>query len=76
MIKEELILLKQEGYTSLFKKRSGYAYYPSKKSVEDIAEFISNTPLNEDELISMDDAIEYFDDQDLKYGRIVFINIS
>ena len=72
MVREELINLKADGYTCLFKKKDSYAYYPSKKSLEEIIENVSITPLAEDELITLDDAIEFFNEEDLRYGRILF----
>ncbi|WP_312905874.1 MULTISPECIES: hypothetical protein [Sphingobacterium] len=72
MVLEELINLKKDGYTCLFKKKGSYAYFPSKKSLEKIIENISITPLAEDELITLDDAIEFFNEEDLRYGRILF----
>lgn len=72
MVRQDLIRLKQDGYKYLFKKNGCYAYYPSKKSLEEIIENTSITPLAEDELISLDDAIEFFNEEDLRYGRILF----
>jgi len=72
MVLEDLINLKKDGYTCLFKKKGSYAYFPSKKSLGEIIENVSITPLAEDELITLDDAIEFFNQEDLRYGRILF----
>jgi len=72
MIRDELIKLRKDGYTCLYRKKNSYAYHPSKKSLEEIIEDVSTTPLAEDDLITLDDAIEFFNEEDLRYGRILF----
>jgi len=59
--------LKQEGFKYLFRKHDEAAFSPIKQ----MPEKISDTPLMEDELISIDDAIEFANSTALKNTLII-----
>lgn len=59
--------LKQEGFKYLFRKHDEAAFSPIKQ----MPEKISDTPLMEDELISIEDAIEFAKSIDLKNSLII-----
>ncbi|WP_149912727.1 hypothetical protein [Sphingobacterium cavernae] len=59
--------LKQDGFRYLFRKHDKAAFSPIKQ----LPEKISDTPLMEDELISIEDAIEFANSLALKNSIII-----
>lgn len=71
MNKKILQGLKEEGYTYLLKKHNENAYHPYKGKIENAIKNLSNKPLEEDIILSIDDAIELVDTEALKTVMIV-----
>ena len=59
MDRQNLLALQNEGYTYLLRKAGEEAYTPIKGDLEEVTEQVSVEPLSEDELISIEDAIEF-----------------
>lgn len=59
--------LKQQGFKFLFRRYEEIGFKP----IIDMPEYISDTPLKEDELISIDDAIEFANSESLKNTLII-----
>jgi hypothetical protein len=71
MNKKMLLGLKEEGYTYLLKKHNDKAYHPYKGKMKNAIENLSNKPLEEDIIISIDEAIKFADTEGLKTEMIV-----
>lgn len=67
---ELLIRLKDEGFRALISRHKEDFYVPSKQGIEELSDQISITPLAEDQLIPISDAMQFFYELDLAESKI------
>lgn len=68
-----LVFLQNEGYTAIFLQYGEDAYIPVKEDMDVLVENMSIVPLQEDEAISITDAIALFEELELSDKEIIYL---